>query len=297
MKETRGLLGEAIEVLKKVQLVQKKGGDVTAEMHQAQAMLVQLRNKVQQKSPQFANIMQRDLFDVMGAFGNMQQLRGSAEIQEPVVKAGTGGLGYKSDEELGMEANPNSGMGAASGAKSYNSRSGQILGVLAEMRDEFSRDLGTAQKTELEAEIMFQNLRAAKLGEIAAATEQKKQKEASLAETQDKSEKAKKDKSATEEAKAADEKFLANLKENCAAEDESFKERVAVRTEEIRALGEAIKILTADDSRELFSKTIAFFQVDKAQRLAASEQAAAEERLADRAMQRIAKVAQRHQNW
>merc|ERR1719454_1204255 len=51
MKETRGLLGEAIEVLKKVQLVQKKGGEGTVEMNRAEAVFAQIRAKVQRQSP------------------------------------------------------------------------------------------------------------------------------------------------------------------------------------------------------------------------------------------------------
>ena len=96
----------------------------------------------------------------------------------------TAGLpAYKtvSDEEAGAAAKPNELRGRAAIAKSYNSRRGQIVGLLSEMRDQFSRDLGAAQKADLEAEIGFQHVRAAKLGEIAAGEEQKKQKEEDLA--------------------------------------------------------------------------------------------------------------------
>ena len=57
----------------------------------------------------------------------------------------------KTEEQIGMEAKPNDLSGAAAGAKSYNSRSGKIVGILSEMHDEFSRDLSAAQKAELQA--------------------------------------------------------------------------------------------------------------------------------------------------
>jgi len=94
-------------------------------------------------------------------------------------------------------------------------------------------------------------------------------------------------------AKAADEEFLANLKEGCAKQAQNYEDRTKVRTEEIIALGEALKILTEDNSRDLFEKTVAFVQV--------SSVSASQERLMDRAsesaMKRIAAVAKKHGNW
>merc|ERR1711972_741303 len=133
------------------------------------------------------------------------------------------------------EAKPNGLEGYAAGAKSYNSRSGKILGILAEMHDEFSRDLGAAQKAELEALIAFHELKAAKLAEIAEATKLKEQKEQHLADTMAAIAKAKEDKEATEEAMAADQKFLANLRESCKNEEEEYQKRHKVRSDEIIA--------------------------------------------------------------
>merc|ERR1719326_1217636 len=177
----------------------------------------------------------------------------------------------KSEEQRGMEANPNALSGNAAGAKSYNARSGSILGILAEMKDEFDRDLAAAQKAELQALIEFQQLRAAKLAEIAAATKQKKQKEAALADLQNKVANAKKDLQSLKEAKAADEAFLEELRKNCKIEDENYASRSKVRAEEIVALNETLKILTADDARDLFGKTISFVQLDTVASTAAEE--------------------------
>merc|ERR1719450_1773575 len=89
--------------------------------------------------------------------------------------------------------------GAAAGAKSYNSRSGSIFGMIDAMKDEFESDLSAAQKAELEAEIQYQHLKAAKLAEIHPATTQKTQKEKALAETKAKAAEAKEDMQSTKD--------------------------------------------------------------------------------------------------
>merc|ERR1719393_668903 len=81
---------------------------------------------------------------------------------------------------------PIEGGGAAAGAKSYNSRSGAIFGILQQMMEEFGKDLSNAQKEELRAMISFQNLKSAKQQEIDAATKLLNQKSEELAKaTQD----------------------------------------------------------------------------------------------------------------
>jgi len=196
----------------------------------------------------------------------------------------------KTDEQKGMEAKPTGLEGAAAGAKSYNSRSGRILGILSEMKDETSRDLSEAQRNDFRAEVAFQNLRAAKLDEIAVATAQKKRKEKELADTIAQAAEAKEDKEATEEALAADEKFLANLLKDCKFEDEEYAKRKTIRSEEIVAIAETLRILTTDDARSLYETTVSFMQLG-------SSRVRLQDKRAERAMQKIAAVARKHKNW
>jgi chromosome segregation ATPase len=296
MKETRGLLKEAVSVLSKVQLTQTKGGHPTAEVQRAAAQaLIQVQNIVKRRSSKFQTEMQQDLFSVLGS------LRGYAESHHVFLsKSKAASLGQllpweKTEEEIGMEAKPNDLKGAAAGVKSYNSRSGRILGILDEMESEFARDLGAAQKADLEAEVAFQKLRAAKLAEIAAATEQKELKEAALADSLYKSAKAQENKESVENAMEADQKFLAEVEKLQKIATEEYNDRVKVRSEEIRALGEALKILTADSARDFFGKTVSFMQLGSAS--SSQARAALEDKASARAMQRLAKVARRHRNW
>merc|ERR1719159_1230057 len=107
-----------------------------------------------------------------------------------------------------MIQEPIEGGGAAAGAKSYNSRSGQIFGLLGTMEDKFKADLTSAQKEELMAIIQFQKLSAAKTAEITTAEEQKELKETELSENMASAAQAKEDLEATKETLSADQAFM-----------------------------------------------------------------------------------------
>jgi len=294
LSETSGLLKEAVATLDKVQFMQTTGQKIDRALAmKAQATsqaLIQL-HKSHGIHGRFPSVMQRDLFDMLGSLGEEE----GAFL--PKRKAGSFAQASllpheKTEEQMGKEANPNELEGGAAGAKSYNSRSGGIFGLLSEMSEETDRDLAEARQTEKAAEEAFQGLKAAKEGEIAAATQSKDSKQAELAELTDKCAKAKADLEATQGALAADTEFLGNMKESCANEDSEYKKRSEIRSEEIVALTETLKILRSDDARDTFGKTIAFLQTS-----ASTELAARQDRASDRAMKAIAKVAKKHKNW
>ena len=79
------------------------------------------------------------------------------------------------------------------------------------MADEMNRDLSGSQKSEFKALVDFQHLRAAKLAKIEATEKQKELTETALADLLDRAAKAFEDVEATKEAKAADEKFVAEM--------------------------------------------------------------------------------------
>jgi len=290
MKETRSLLDQAIKVLSKVQLLQRQGKATASDIHAVKTALLQVREAVTKRPGSFQGVLQKDLFDVLGALQEVSGKSGpSTSFTETFLPR---------HAATALDQRDSQPRGAAAGAKSYNARSGEIVGMLSEMHDEVTRDLSASQREEFHAVVAFQKLRAAKLSEIETAKTQKEDKESQLAELLDKSEKAKEDIAALQEALTADQEFLANLEKNCKAEDESYAARVKVRSEEIVAIGETLKILTADESRDLFDKTISFMQVSSAQQSSTkAEQLKVENRLSERAMQRIAEVARRHRNW
>merc|ERR1719473_1120581 len=52
-----------------------------------------------------------------------------------------------------------------------------------------------------------------------------------------------------------DQKFLADLKKNCAGKEKEWAERQKTRQDELLAIADTIKILNDDDALELFKKT------------------------------------------
>lgn len=165
------------------------------------------------------------------------------------------------------------------------------MGILGTMLDKFTVDLATSQQADLASEINFQKLRAAKLDEISAATSQRDSKQTRLADLLDRSAKATEDIASLEDALTADQKFLMNLDKNCAKEQEEYDGRVKIRNDELQALAETLRILAEDDARDVFGRTMSFLQTSESQRLAVQDRAA------ERAMQRIAKIATSHGNW
>merc|ERR1719169_334180 len=60
----------------------------------------------------------------------------------------------------------------------------------------------------------------------------------------------------TAEALVEDQKFLVDLQKTCATKEKEWDEICKMRSEELLALQETIKILNDDDALELFKKTL-----------------------------------------
>merc|ERR1719421_117648 len=146
-------------------------------------------------------------------------------------------------------------------AKSYNSRSGEIFGILQQMKETFEQDLSKEQQQEKEAQARFEELIAEKKRGIEVARERKNTKVTELSESEIALVNAKHDLKNTRENLSADQKFVVDLEEKCAMSDKEYEERTKSRQEEVEAIGDALKILTEDSARDLFSSTLGFTQV------------------------------------
>jgi len=143
----------------------------------------------------------------------------------------------------------------------YAPQSGEIFGILQQMKETFETNLSASQKQEMQEQAGYEELKTAKLAEIGAGEGQLAQKRQLLAETDEKAATAKQDLADTREALSADQKFLLDLKQKCAEMDSEMEARKKARAEEIAAVGEALSILSGDDAHDLFSKTLGFVQV------------------------------------
>jgi predicted RNase H-like nuclease (RuvC/YqgF family) len=142
----------------------------------------------------------------------------------------------------------------------YSPASGQIFGILSQMRETFETNLSASQKEEMASQKAYEELKAAKEDEIAAGQTQIDTKTKELADTDAKLSQAKEDLEDTKASLAADEEFLLMLKEKCAQTDAEFEERTKTRAAEIEACSKALAFLSSDEAHDLFSKSFNFIQ-------------------------------------
>jgi len=138
----------------------------------------------------------------------------------------------------------------------YSPRSGEILGILKQLGDEMSADLAEMTKTEETSKANYEELIAAKKKEKASLTKQIETKSERLGELGVEDATAANDLEDTTEALADDKKFLADLDGNCAAKAAAFEANSKMRSQELLALADTIKLLNDDDALELFKKTL-----------------------------------------
>ncbi|KAL9139381.1 putative conserved tandem protein 10 [Amphidinium carterae] len=140
--------------------------------------------------------------------------------------------------------------------QAYAPQSGEIFGILKQMKEtfEFEANLSDAQKEELANQKAYEELKAAKLAQIAAAKEQIETK-TQLADTDLKNAQAKEDVADTKASLSADEQYLMMLKEKCAMTDKEWEQRQKTRQMEMQAVSKALVVLSSDESHDLFTRT------------------------------------------
>jgi chromosome segregation ATPase len=155
----------------------------------------------------------------------------------------------------------------------YAPESGAIFGILKQMKEEFESNLASSAEEESTALSEYNSMKKAKTDQMTAAEDLSKSKTIELGETKAKLSMDKEDLKDTEVQLAADTKFLENVKATCATADEDYAARQKVRTEEIKAVGETIGILTDDEAQTAFSKSSSFIQLSmRTRRLSSVEQ-------------------------
>jgi hypothetical protein len=149
------------------------------------------------------------------------------------------------------------------GMQSYAPQSGQIFGILKQMKEDFDVDLGEEQASEKKAVEEFQALKESKIAEIDTAKATIVQYDQDLAELGQQNAEAMKELEDTQEQLGLDQTFLATLNKKCANSDEQFEARVKARLAEIAAVEDTIQILNSDTSFEAFDKSVnSFLQVN-----------------------------------
>jgi len=138
----------------------------------------------------------------------------------------------------------------------YAPASGQITGILKEMKDSMSKGLASASASEASSISTFDELMAAKTKEVNALTRSIEAKTVRVGEMAVEIVQMKQDLSDTQANLLEDQKFLANMDKNCAQKSAEYDANQKVRSEELLALADTIKLLNDDDALELFKKTL-----------------------------------------
>merc|ERR1719194_336711 len=139
--------------------------------------------------------------------------------------------------------------------QSYAPQSGEIFGILNQMKETFESNLSASQKEEMDNQKAYEDLKAAKEEEIAAGESLADTKSTLLGNTDEKTAQAKEDLEDTQASLASDTAFLADLKERCANMDSEYEERTKTRQMEIEAVSKALAFLSSDEAHDLFTRT------------------------------------------
>jgi len=241
------------------ELMQHKQDREMAKADLAQA--TEIREKEHKEYVEFSTEQKSNLDAMTGAIAALEKGMGKAFLQSgtagrliKVVQASSSVDDYERSSVMAFLSGKQNPFG------DYSSQSGEIVGILKAMKDEMDKDLGGAVSAEEEAAKGFAELAAAKKAQIAAAgeaieakTKRSGELAVSVVTTADDIEDTTAELNDTQA-------FLANLASQCATKKKEWDERSKIRTEEVAAISEAIKILNDDDALDLFKKTLSLSQ-------------------------------------
>merc|ERR1719197_2062914 len=137
----------------------------------------------------------------------------------------------------------------------YTSQSGEIVGILKNMRDTFKSNLASAiasEKSSVESYNVFMKVKNDEHAKMQATFEDK---EKIMAANDDALSTAKTTKGETETSKADDEEFLAKLTVLCATKTKEYEDRKMIRANEEAAVAQAVSILNSDAAFDTFGAT------------------------------------------
>jgi len=137
----------------------------------------------------------------------------------------------------------------------YTSQSGQIMGILKNMRDTFKKNLGDARTTEKNAKEAYDKFMKVKQDAFDSMKESYEEKQKELGDNDGELSSKKKALADAEKQKASDEEFLDKLLPMCEEKAKQYANRNLLRANEEAAVAEAISILNSDDAFATFGTT------------------------------------------
>merc|ERR1719252_425856 len=138
----------------------------------------------------------------------------------------------------------------------YAPQAGQIVGILQQMTATMEKELAAITDAENKSIADFEAMVAAKTKEINSLTKEIEVKTARIGELGVQLVTEKEDLDDTSKQLKEDEEFLKDLEKDCGVKDEEHALNQKIRSEELLALSDTIKLLNDDDALELFKKTL-----------------------------------------
>merc|ERR1719149_100455 len=152
---------------------------------------------------------------------------------------------------------------AAPEANAYEFQSGSIITMLKKLKDEFRTKLADCQKEEMNSKHAYDMVVQDLVDSIENSNQSIEEKKITKARKQEQAAADKKELAATRNMKAEDEKTLSDMETECSEKKDSFAEKQQLRTEEIEAIGQAVKILQSGDVSGNADKHLGLAQTSK----------------------------------
>jgi len=158
----------------------------------------------------------------------------------------------------------------------YAPQSATIQGILSDMYSTFSNDLEESIRDEASANRKFEDYIYTKQVEASDLRDTKQQKEENKAEAETMLADTTQAFDDAQKQKEEDIEFFDQTKKDCSAKNEEWVVRKEMREHEIEGIEKALEILTSDDARDMFAKSIKpgketmFLQLDSDDAMSAS---------------------------
>jgi len=184
-------------------------------------------------------VMQKQDYDRVGSKAALLQLSESNQLPAKAQAMITAFMGMMQDDEPSEYSAPE--------ANAYEFQSGGIVALLKKLKDEFREKLADSQKDEMNskhaADMKIQDLKDS----IENSDKDIDEKTTEKASKMEKIALDKKELASTQAGKADDETSLKDVATECEEKTFSFNEKQTLRTEEIAALEQAVKVLSSTE--------------------------------------------------
>jgi len=147
-------------------------------------------------------------------------------------------------------------MQGQSGEADSTGHTGEIIGIMQQMKDDFAKSLSELEADDSEQQEQFKGMRTQLLKALAESEKMTRSKTAKHAENAKLRADAVENLEATKMSLDADTAFVLNLRETCANQDKEWATRSGTRQQEQEALTAALTILNSDDNKDLFSNSL-----------------------------------------